>query len=57
MVRPQESYDQHLLEAALAITPAPSELRWVQDVFGNAVAIARASGGAPARSASTAPFA
>lgn len=41
MVRPRESYDQRLIEAALTITPTPSDLRWVQDVFGNAVAIAR----------------
>src|ERR1019366_1422500 len=41
MVRPLESYDQKLLESALTITPTPSEVRWLQDVFGNAVAIAR----------------
>lgn len=40
MVRPRESYDQHLLGATLAIEPEPSELRWLQDVFGNSVAIA-----------------
>ena len=40
MVRPRESYDQHLIEARLDIDPAPSELRWLQDVFGNSVAIA-----------------
>jgi transglutaminase-like putative cysteine protease len=40
MVRPLESYDQRLLEAALTISPAPSKLRWVQDVFGNSVALA-----------------
>ncbi|MDB5685024.1 MAG: transglutaminase family protein, partial [Sphingomonas bacterium] len=41
MVRPRESYDQRLIEARLAIEPAPVELRWQHDVFGNAVAIAR----------------
>ena len=41
MVRPRESFDQHLLEASLEISPKPSELRWLQDVFGNAVAIAQ----------------
>ena len=41
MVRPRESYDQRLIEAALDIDPAPADLRWVQDVFGNAVALAR----------------
>lgn len=40
MVRPRESYDQHLLSAELEIDPAPSDLRWLHDVFGNAVAIA-----------------
>lgn len=41
MVRPRESYDQRLIEATLDIDPAPVDLRWVQDVFGNAVALAR----------------
>jgi transglutaminase-like putative cysteine protease len=41
MVRPRESFDQHLLEATLEITPKPAELRWLQDVFGNSVAIAQ----------------
>ena len=40
MVRPRESFDQHLLDATLRIEPEPSDLRWLQDVFGNAVAIA-----------------
>jgi transglutaminase-like putative cysteine protease len=40
MVRPRESYDQHLINASLTIDPEPSEIRWLQDVFGNAVAIA-----------------
>ncbi|MET0252341.1 MAG: transglutaminase family protein [Novosphingobium sp.] len=40
MVRPRESYDQRLLDASLSISPEPSSLRWLQDVFGNAVAIA-----------------
>ena len=39
-VRPRESYDQHLLEAKLTIDPEPTELRWLQDVFGNSVALA-----------------
>jgi len=41
MTRPRESFDQHLIETTLDITPTPSDLRWVQDVFGNAVGIAR----------------
>ncbi|MEO5640789.1 MAG: transglutaminase N-terminal domain-containing protein, partial [Sphingomicrobium sp.] len=40
MVRPRESYDQHLIDAELLITPEPTEIRWLQDVFGNSVAIA-----------------
>ena len=40
MVRPRESYDQHLLDATLEIDPVPADLRWLQDVFGNSVAIA-----------------
>jgi transglutaminase-like putative cysteine protease len=41
MVRPREGYDQRLIEARLDIDPAPAALRWLHDVFGNAVAIAR----------------
>ncbi len=39
-VRPRESYDQHLIESRFTIDPEPSELRWLQDVFGNSVALA-----------------
>ena len=41
MFRPRDSYDQRLIEAALDIAPEPSDLRWIHDVFGNCVAIAR----------------
>jgi transglutaminase-like putative cysteine protease len=41
MVRPRESYDQRLIAASLDISPEPAELRWLHDVFGNSVAIAR----------------
>jgi len=44
MLRPREGHDQRLLEARLEITPKPSELRWLHDVFGNSVAIARFAG-------------
>jgi len=44
MLRPRDSYDQKLIEARLDITPEPASLRWVHDVFGNCVAIARFSG-------------
>jgi len=40
MVRPRESYDQRLIDASLTIDPPPARVRWLQDVFGNAVAIA-----------------
>lgn len=40
MVRPRESYDQRLLDSRLDIDPTPTEVRWLQDVFGNSVAIA-----------------
>ena len=41
MFRPLESYDQRLLSADLTISPDPSVLHAVQDVFGNCVGIAR----------------
>jgi transglutaminase-like putative cysteine protease len=44
MLRPRDSYDQKLLEARLAITPEPADLRWLHDVFGNCVAVARFAG-------------
>ncbi|HEX7852696.1 MAG TPA: transglutaminase family protein [Sphingobium sp.] len=40
MVRPRESFDQHLLSSSLVIDPEPAEIRWLHDVFGNSVAIA-----------------
>ncbi len=40
MVRPLESYDQQLLDARIDIDPPPAEVRWLHDVFGNAVAVA-----------------
>jgi len=47
MLRPRDSYDQKLLDARLAITPEPVDIRWVHDAFGNCVAIARFAGRAP----------
>jgi transglutaminase-like putative cysteine protease len=44
MLRPRDSYDQKLIEARLDISPEPTELRWVHDVFGNCVVIARFAG-------------
>jgi transglutaminase-like putative cysteine protease len=39
MFRPRDSWDQRLLEAKLEITPKPSSVRWVHDVFGNCVTV------------------
>jgi transglutaminase-like putative cysteine protease len=44
MLRPLESYDQRLLSADLTISPDPSVLHSIQDVFGNCVGIARFQG-------------
>jgi transglutaminase-like putative cysteine protease len=44
MLRPRESYDQRLVEARLDIRPKPKRLRWINDVFGNTVEIARFDG-------------
>lgn len=44
MFRPRESYDQRVLESRLTISPEPTQLRHVQDVFGNCVGIARFAG-------------
>jgi transglutaminase-like putative cysteine protease len=41
MIRPREGHDQRLIETRLEIDPPPPELRWLHDVFGNSVAIAR----------------
>jgi transglutaminase-like putative cysteine protease len=41
MLRPRDDGDQRVLEAALDIAPAPSQLVWTRDWFGNHVAIAR----------------
>ena len=40
MVRPRDSHDLRLIDAALTISPK-AELRWMYDVFGNSVAIAQ----------------
>ncbi len=41
MFRPNESFDQRIVSNDLVIAPKPAELRYVQDVFGNTVGIAR----------------
>ncbi|MET0270655.1 MAG: transglutaminase family protein [Sphingomonas sp.] len=48
MVRPREGHDQRLIDARLEIDPEPADIRWLHDVFGNSVAIARFSGRATA---------
>jgi transglutaminase-like putative cysteine protease len=40
MSRPRDSHDLRLLDTGLIITPQPSELRWMHDVFGNSIAVA-----------------
>lgn len=42
MMRPRDSHDLRLLETSLIIRPA-ANIRWIHDVFGNSVAIARFS--------------
>ena len=40
MFRPRESQDLRLLKLSLEITPNPSRLRWLHDVFDNSLAVA-----------------
>jgi transglutaminase-like putative cysteine protease len=40
LFRPRDSHDQRLLDFNLNITPAPSDLHWIHDVFNNCVAVA-----------------
>ncbi|TGD96280.1 transglutaminase family protein [Methylobacterium nonmethylotrophicum] len=47
LFRPRDSYDQRLIAASLDIAPQPQSLRWIHDVFGNCVAVARFRGRAP----------
>jgi transglutaminase-like putative cysteine protease len=46
MLRPRDSHDLRLVDATLVLSP-PAELRWVHDVFGNSIAIARFAAEAP----------
>jgi transglutaminase-like putative cysteine protease len=41
MFRPRESFDQHVLDSTLTITPRPQDVRYIHDVFGNCIGIAR----------------
>ena len=40
MLRPRDDEDQRVLKSELAITPAPSQISWTRDNFGNHVATA-----------------
>ena len=40
MLRPRDDGDQKVLESEIEITPAPLQLAWSRDIFGNHVAIA-----------------
>jgi transglutaminase-like putative cysteine protease len=44
MMRPRESFDQRMVDAQLDIEPQPASLRWIHDVFGNSLALARFKG-------------
>jgi len=39
MLRPRDSHDLRLLETRLTITPQPSAIRWLHDVFSNSVTV------------------
>ncbi len=39
MSRPRDSHDLRLLETGLTVDPAPKEVRWIHDVFGNSIAL------------------
>ena len=39
MSRPRDSHDLRLLDTALMVSPQPSELRWMHDVFGNSIVV------------------
>jgi transglutaminase-like putative cysteine protease len=39
LFRPRDSFDQHLLDSHLDVTPEPSEVRWIHDLFGNCLTL------------------
>ena len=41
MLRPRDGHDLRMISGRLDISPQPSSLRWIHDVFGNTVAIAQ----------------
>ncbi len=44
MFRPHESYDQQVLSVDLAISPTPSKINYLRDVFGNCIGVAQFAG-------------
>ncbi len=40
MFRPRDSHSLRLLSTKLSITPTPTSIRWMYDVFGNSVSYA-----------------
>ena len=43
MFRPRDSHDLRLLDTSLVVSP-PASIRWLHDVFGNSIAVARIEG-------------
>jgi transglutaminase-like putative cysteine protease len=39
LFRPRDSFDQRLLDCRLKVNPAPAQVRWIHDVFGNCVTL------------------
>jgi CheY-like chemotaxis protein len=39
MFRPRDSFDQRLLHSHLEISPEPTRVRWIHDLFGNCVTL------------------
>ena len=44
MLRPRDSHDLRVIGLRMTIDPAPISLRWIHDVFGNSVGIAKFEG-------------
>jgi transglutaminase-like putative cysteine protease len=44
LFRPRDSFDQRLLDCKIEITPKPSNVRWIHDVFGNCVTLVQFDG-------------
>jgi len=44
MFRPHESYDQQVLSVDLAISPTPSKINYLRDIFGNCIGVVQFAG-------------